>query len=35
MRIQTEGEFDETVTGDSFRRNFGLFSTLFEITSVD
>ena len=24
-----------TVTGDSFRRNFGLFSTLFEITSVD
>ena len=28
-------EWSGTVTGDSFRRNFGLFSTLFEITSVD
>ncbi len=28
-------EWSGTVTGDSFRRNFGLFSTLFEITAVD
>lgn len=34
VRIKTEGGFDGTVTGDSFRRNFGLRSTLFEITDV-
>lgn len=34
VRIKTEGGFDGTVTGDSFRRNFGLSSTLFELTDV-
>lgn len=34
VRIKTEGGFDGTVTGDSFRRNLGLWSTLFEITQV-
>jgi SpoIID/LytB domain protein len=34
VRIKTEGGFDGTVTGDSFRRNLGLRSTLFEITRV-
>lgn len=35
VRLKTEGGFDGTVTGDSFRRNMGLPSTLFELTSVD
>jgi hypothetical protein len=34
VRIKTEGGFDGTVTGDSFRRNLGLRSTLFEITQA-
>nr|WP_281386036.1 SpoIID/LytB domain-containing protein [Nocardioides luti] len=34
VRLQTEAGFDGTVTGDSFRRNLGLRSTLLEITGV-
>jgi SpoIID/LytB domain protein len=35
VRIRTEGGFDDTVTGESFRRNLGLPSTLYEITAVE
>jgi SpoIID/LytB domain protein len=35
VRLASTTGWTGTVTGDSFRRNFGLASTMFEITSVD